>query len=87
MLQVTHTDNSGGFSMDNSEIRYANHFTVGGDKDLIFGVLANNNPGMSDVWQTTPVWGYPFQGPLSYEKPLSWGLGGYVGGAGYLRFL
>jgi hypothetical protein len=82
MLQVTHTDNSAGFSLDNSEIRYADHFTVGSNKDLLFGLVANNNPGMSDVWQSTPVWGYPFQSPLSYETPISWGLGGSVGGLG-----
>jgi len=82
-LQVTHGDNTGGFGMDNSEIRYADHFTVGDKKDLLFGIVANNNPGMSDVWQSTPVWGYPFAGPLSYEKPLSWGLGQSVGGAGF----
>ena len=81
-LQVTHGDNTSGFGMDNSEIRYADHFTVGDKKDLIFGVIANNNPGMSDVWQSTPVWGYPFAGPATYEKPLSWGLGQSVAGVG-----
>jgi hypothetical protein len=81
-LQVTHGDNTGGFGMDNSEIRYADHFTVADNKDLLFGIVANNNPGMSDVWQSTPVWGYPFASPLSYETPLSWGLGQSVGGAG-----
>lgn len=81
-LQVTHGDNTSGFSMDNSEIRYADHFTVGDKKDLIFGIVANNNPGMSDVWQSTPVWGYPFAGPLGYEAPLSWGLGQSVAGVG-----
>jgi len=80
-IQVTHTDNSGGFSMDNSEIRYADHTQASG-KDLLFGIVANNNPGMSDVWQATPVWGYPFAGPLGYEAPLSSGLGGAVGGVG-----
>lgn len=87
MLQVTHTDNSGGFSMDNSEIRYADHYTVGSNGDLLFGLVANNNPGMSDVYQTTPVWGYPFASPLSYETPLSWTLGGSVGGAGAYAML
>ena len=81
-LQVTHGDSSPGFTMDNSEIRYADHFTVGDKKDLIFGIVANNNPGLSDVWQSTPVWGYPFAGGATYEKPLSWTLGQSVGGAG-----
>ena len=80
-LQVTHSDNSGGFGMDNSEIRYADHASVG-SSDLLLGVVANNNPSMSDVWQATPVWAYPFAGPLSYEKPLSWSLGQSVGGVG-----
>ena len=80
-LQVTHGDNTSGFGMDNSEIRYARHFDSGSG-DLLLGVLVNNNPGMSDVWQSTPVWGYPFQSPLSFEKPLSWSLGQAVGGVG-----
>ncbi len=85
-LQVTHSDNSAGFGMDNSELRYARHLDLG-SKDLLVGAVINNNPSMSDVWQTTPVWGYPYQSPLSFEKPLSWGVGQQVGGVGAYALL
>src|SRR6202023_3618872 len=28
--------------------------------ETIFGVTANNNPTVTDVWNSTPAWGYPF---------------------------
>jgi hypothetical protein len=40
---------------DNIEIRYADRFISPGH-DLIFGVSLNNNPSMSDPWNTAPAW-------------------------------
>ncbi len=55
----TNGDTTTSFSLDNTDIRYANHATVAG-KDTIFGVTLNNSPTVEDPWNTTPVWGYPF---------------------------
>jgi hypothetical protein len=44
---------------DNTELRYADTATIGG-KPIIYGIYANNNPGMEDPWNSTPVWGFPF---------------------------
>jgi hypothetical protein len=55
----TNGDTTTSFSLDNTDIRYANHATVAG-KDAIFGVTLNNSPTVEDPWNTTPVWGYPF---------------------------
>jgi hypothetical protein len=58
-LQVTYDAQSDHFSIDNTDIRYANKKTVGG-KDLVYGVNLNNNPGVEDLWNSTPAWGFPW---------------------------
>jgi hypothetical protein len=42
-------------SADNIDIRYADHF-IGPNQDLIVGVSLNNNPSVSDVWNTADTW-------------------------------
>ena len=55
----TNGDTTTSFSLDNTDIRYANHASLAG-KDTIYGVTLNNSPTVEDPWNTTPVWGYPF---------------------------
>jgi hypothetical protein len=40
---------------DNMDIRYADH-VVGAAHDLVFGVSVNNNPSVSDPWNTAAAW-------------------------------
>jgi hypothetical protein len=40
---------------DNIDIRYADRF-ISPNRDLIFGVSANNNPSVSDPWNTAAAW-------------------------------
>ena len=49
-------------SLDNVDLRFANQATIAG-KNLIYGVTLNNNPTSQDVFNSTPAWGYPFNGP------------------------
>ena len=58
-LQVTYDTQADHFSMDNTDIRYANKGKVGG-KELVYGVDLNNNPTLEDLWNSTPAWGYPW---------------------------
>lgn len=58
-LQATYTDQDNTFSLDNTDIRYANQTTVGG-KDFRFGFTLNNNPTVEDLWHSTPAWGFPW---------------------------
>ncbi len=58
-LQITYDPQGDHFSMDNTDIRYANKAKMGG-KELDFGVTMNNNPTLEDLWNATPAWGYPF---------------------------
>ncbi|CAN5820976.1 hypothetical protein BH11GEM2_BH11GEM2_05630 [soil metagenome] len=57
--QFTYAAADGTLGIDNVDIRYANHTTVG-EQDLLYGVTLNNNPTVQDVWNTVPAWGFPF---------------------------
>lgn len=45
--------------VDNVDIRYANRIGDA-DKGLIYGFTLNNSPTVQDVYNTVPVWGFPF---------------------------
>ena len=40
---------------DNIDLRYVDRF-IDAKRDLIFGVSVNNNPSVSDPWNTAPAW-------------------------------
>jgi hypothetical protein len=40
---------------DNIDVRYADRF-IDNKSDVIVGVSVNNNPSVSDVWNTVPAW-------------------------------
>jgi hypothetical protein len=88
-LQVTYDSQGDHFSMDNTDIRYANKAKLGG-KELVYGLDLNNNPTLDDLWNSTPAWGYPWiasdvaptptaaaiiNGPLAQDVA---GFGGYA---------
>jgi hypothetical protein len=58
-LQVTYDTQADHFSMDNTDIRFANTTKVGG-KEFVYGIDLNNNPTVEDLWNTTPAWSYPW---------------------------
>jgi hypothetical protein len=84
-LQVTYDVQDDHFSMDNTDVRYANKTTLGG-KELVFGLNVNNNPTVEDLWNSTPAWGYPFVAdnwaPTPAAAPIVAGLGQDVAGFG-----
>jgi hypothetical protein len=47
------------FSADNEEVRIANEYN-GDNFRALYGVAINNNPGMSDIYNSTWVWGWPY---------------------------
>ena len=56
---------------DNTDIRYAHNYTLGSTSG-IFGVSVNNNPTVSDVWNTVPAWQYGFMtSPISGGVPFT----------------
>src|SRR5579863_4800476 len=85
-LQVTYDTQADHFSMDNTDIRYANITKVGG-KEFVYGLDLNNNPTVEDLWNTTPAWSYPWiasdWAPTPTASPIiNGGLAQDVGGLG-----
>jgi hypothetical protein len=68
MVQGTYSHQSDHFTLDNTDIRYAKHTTLG-SKDLLYGLSLNNSPTVEDVWNGTPSWGYPWLSPNSAPSP------------------
>lgn len=56
MVQVTYDHSSDHITLDNTDVRYAKHTTLG-SKDLLYGLTVNNSPTVEDVWNSTPSWG------------------------------
>ena len=58
-IQGTYDGAEKHIALDNADIRAAKTATIG-SKTLTVGVTLNNNPTVSDLWNTTPAWGFPF---------------------------
>src|SRR5258705_9315848 len=43
------------------DLRYARALTIGG-KGVVAGISLNNNPTVTDLWNSTPVWSFPSTG-------------------------
>ncbi|HLO75915.1 MAG TPA: hypothetical protein VK196_05600 [Magnetospirillum sp.] len=70
---------------DNTDIRYGRDTNIGG-VDATVGVSVNNSPTVSDIYNTTPTWGFPFQSAAGapgseFATLIQDGLGGRVIGA------
>jgi len=43
------------------DVRYARSFELGGH-GIVGGITINNNPTVTDLWNSTPVWSFPYTG-------------------------
>ncbi len=73
-------------AVDNVDLRYAGHFANGGI-DVSYGVTVNNNPTVSDIYNTTPAWSFPYASSSVAVTPnattlIDGGLEQQVAGAG-----
>jgi hypothetical protein len=57
--QMTYDRPGQSFGWDNTDIRYAKTGTISGT-NIVYGIMANNNPTVQDVWNSTPAWGFPY---------------------------
>ncbi|HZS81426.1 MAG TPA: hypothetical protein VFA50_01040 [Stellaceae bacterium] len=57
--QATYDYTTRRFSWDNTDLRFADTTSVLG-RELVFGASLNNNPTVSDIWNSTPAFGFPF---------------------------
>lgn len=69
-VQLTYEQASDHFTVDNTDIRYANHTSLFGG-DSIYGLTLNNGPTIQDVWNSTPTWGFPFNGSATAPAPAA----------------
>lgn len=58
--QVTYDDGPRQLHWDNTDIRYARATTLF-DREFVLGASLNNSPTVTDVWNTTPAWRYPYE--------------------------
>lgn len=76
MVQTTYSQNGGLLGWDNSDVRYARSFSSGQNTG-IWGVSINNNPTVTDVFNTTPAWAYPYTSadlaPAPPAQPILFG--------------
>ncbi|MEO5829837.1 MAG: cytochrome C [Rhodanobacter sp.] len=78
--QATYSENGGLLGWDNADLRYARMFSHG-DHSGIWGISVNNNPTVSDVFNTAPAWQYPYMAPdLAPGAPAAPMLFGGIGG-------
>ncbi|WP_097459580.1 hypothetical protein [Mangrovitalea sediminis] len=85
-VQLTHSQGDAGFTMDNADVRMAQSTTLGEDHSLTYGVDLNNNPTVEDLWNSTPVWSFPWASssvaPSATAAPFIESLGQNVAGLG-----
>ena len=69
-VQVTRDGIYNHLSLDNMDLRHAQEGKLFG-KDTVFGVTVNNSPTMSDIWNSTPVWGFPYTASAVAPTPAA----------------
>ena len=58
-VQLTYDPQSGSIALDNTSLRFATQGTLA-SQPTTFGLSINNNPTVQDLWNSTPVWGFPY---------------------------
>ena len=79
------------WTWDNTDIRYANQASIG-YLDVIYGITANNNPTVQDLWNTTPAGPFPYAASNIAATPAAATLiegtfAAHVGGVGAYVYL
>src|SRR6516225_5274613 len=74
------------WTWDNTDVRFADTARVG-SLDLIYGITANNNPTVQDLWNTTPAWTFPYASSNLASTPgaktmIEGAFAAHVGGVG-----
>lgn len=58
-IQVTYDGIGRQVHIDNTDIRYARERDILGINS-VYGLTLNNAPTVSDLWNSTPIWGFPY---------------------------
>ena len=68
-VQITHNGVDHGTALDQTDLRWAQQGSLAG-RPTIFGLSQNNNPGVQDPFNSSPIWSFPFAG-----SPAGFGAG------------
>jgi hypothetical protein len=80
--QLTYNGVDDTLALDNTDVRFANQVDLF-DQDVVYGISANNNPTVQDLWNTTPAWGFPFtSSPVAPTPAAATMLDGGLSGVG-----
>lgn len=79
------------WTWDNTDVRFARTASIG-PLDVVYGITANNNPTVQDLWNTTPAWSFPYVvsnlAPTPGSKTMIEGaFAAHVGGVGAYTFI
>src|SRR5262249_41219824 len=85
-LQGTYDGIAKHSAIDNVDIRLANRYDEK-DVNIAYGLTVNNNPTASDIYNSSPAWGFPFASSSVAAAPnastlIDGGLGQQVVGLG-----
>jgi hypothetical protein len=69
-VQYTYAVEGASFNLDLVDIRYSNETQLA-SKELIWGATLNDNPTIQDVWNSTPVWGFPYAASSVTPEPIA----------------
>jgi hypothetical protein len=69
-VQVTYDGAARQLHIDNTDIRHA-HAGEAFGADYVYGFTANNAPTVTDLWNSTPAWGFPYNGSGLAPTPLA----------------
>ncbi len=69
-VQVTYSGTDDKVGFDNADIRFADTTQVF-EKPVVWGVTLNNNPTVTDPYNTTPAWGYPYASSEGVPTPAA----------------
>jgi hypothetical protein len=79
------------WSWDNADVRYASTARFG-PLDIVYGITANNNPTVQDLWNTTPAWAFPYavssiNGPQGASTAIEGTFAARVAGVGFYTMI
>jgi hypothetical protein len=79
------------WTWDNTDVRFAKTASIG-PLDLVYGITANNNPTVQDLWNTTPAWSFPYAASTLANTPgsktlIEGAFAAHVGGVGAYTFI
>ena len=79
------------WTWDNVDVRFAGATNIGAF-DVVYGITANNNPTVQDLWNTTPAWSFPYATSTVAPTPstktrIDGAFAAHVGGVGAYTFI